>query len=190
MRRSSPGRPSAVLPSSLLACVLLACASLTGGCATGSTDRVLGASPDGHARQLETQVRAAAEDVLPSLVRALHGTVPAMPARFVGCQVDGLWRYEAQGEVHEPTASPGDVARSVRRVLRRHGFDLADGGAGEGVDGTRDEVRILVSPLLRSPSISLVRIELLRTGDQCENYSDSDDEYAEQAPVRDLADLM
>ncbi|NYD42262.1 hypothetical protein [Nocardioides panaciterrulae] len=170
-----------------LVSLLLCAAVATSAC---SADDALGSTPDGHARRLQTEFRQAAEDVLPPLVQALGGTLDAMPAYFVGCQVAGLWRYVAQGEVHDPAGGATHLASASRAVLEDQGFEVTSGKAG--IAGTRGQVRIVVSRLLRSRKVdfSMVRIDFVRAGDQCENYSDHDDRYAEQATRADYADLV
>lgn len=158
------------------------CALLLSGC--GSDDPADERS-GGRAEQVEADFGAAADDVLPALVDELGGELRAMPAYFVECQVSGFWQYTARGELHQPSGNARQVADRTREVLTAAGFD-ATVGDGLDVQGTRDGITVVVSRALDTDveSVSFLRISM---NNDCEDYSDTDEAYADDAEQEDYA---
>ncbi len=178
----------------LLACAALGAAlgsaGVSGCTADGAGGSAADGQTDGHARTLERDFRRAAQDVLPPLVRRLHGTLTAMPAYFVGCQVSGQWRYVAHGEIHDPAGDLHAISATTRDVLESQGFETSSDRYG--VHGTRGAVEVSVSRavLAQTREISFLRVDLVRAGQECEDYSDSDEQYAKRASRVDYAGLV
>lgn len=174
----------------LLACAALGAALGSAGVSGCTADGAGGSTADGHARILERDFRRAAQDVLPPLVRRLHGTLTAMPAYFVGCQVSGQWRYVAHGEIHDPAGDLHAISATTRDVLESQGFETSSDRYG--VQGTRGAVEVSVSRavLAQTREISFLRVDLVRAGRECEDFSDSDEQYAKRASRVDYADLV